>query len=397
MCLMTNLTIEDCLELLTGINAVKGYSFTLENEDYNILTSVARQVFKGTALTDRQFDMLVKKLEKYTLQFEQNGIDINGIITNMILRTPFRTVDRTQTVYIEDGLIVAQFPFNKKLISKIQTLRDEATGQVTNNKNKWKFELSERNIFVVGSTLTNFNVTQEFKELFDIISKYKYEEFVPGIYNINNSLVLKNMHPDAERNIIKACGPLQHNILKYIDRAKQFGIEHIDYELNEDTIETKLVKRKGTQVHISDNYSLNEVTDALDKLDRYPLVVIVDAEKLSDVFNCYAALSGTVSIDEQTVMFRVPNTTDQGIEFNQWVKQTNLNNWIDTNTKVVYISDSKVPKVVVNNINPGCILNFSSTLFTYGRGLGAWITQNSDLRIDYGIRPLVMNGVEIIE
>jgi hypothetical protein len=152
MCLMTNLTIEDCLELLTGINAVKGYSFTLENEDYNILTSVARQVFKGTALTDRQFDMLVKKLEKYTLQFEQNGIDINGIITNMILRTPFRTVDRTQTVYIEDGLIVAQFPFNKKLISKIQTLRDEATGQVTNNKNKWKFELSERNIFVVGST-----------------------------------------------------------------------------------------------------------------------------------------------------------------------------------------------------------------------------------------------------
>jgi hypothetical protein len=393
---MMNLTIEDCLELLTGINSIDGYSFTLEKEDYNILTSVSRQVFKGTALTDRQFDMLVKKFDKYTLQFEKNGIDINGIIENKILRTPFRTVDRTQRVFIEDGLIVAQFPFNKKLISKIQVLRTEATGQVTNNKNRWKFELSERNVFVVGTTLVNFEFTQDFKDLFDIISQYKYDEVVPGIYNVNNSLVLKNLHPVAEKNIIETCGPLEDNILKYIDRAKQYGIEHIDYELNEDTFETKLVKRKGTQVHVSSDYELEKVTAGLDKLDRYPLVVIVDEEKLSDVYYCYDAISNIVSNKHQSVMFRAPNDEVPQVQFNQWVKDKKLNNWLDKTTKVVYISSNKVPKVVMNNINPSCVLNFSSKLFSYG-GQGSWIAENSDLRIDYGIKPLVMRGVEIIE
>ena len=393
---MMNLTIEDCLELLTGINSIDGYSFTLEKEDYNILTSVSRQVFKGTALTDRQFDMLVKKFDKYILQFEKNGIDINEIIENKILRTPFRTVDRTQRVFIEDGLIVAQFPFNKKLISKIQVLRTEATGQVTNNKNRWKFELSERNVFVVGTTLVNFEFTQDFKDLFDVISQYKYDEVVPGIYNVNNSLVLKNLHPAAEKNIVEACGPLENNILKYIDRAKQYGIEHIDYELNEDTFETKLVKRKGTQVHVSSDYELKQVTAGLDKLDRYPLVVIVDEEKLSDVYDCYDAISNIVSNNYQSVMFRAPNDEVTQVQFNQWVKDKKLNNWLDSTTKVVYISSNKVPKVVMNNINPSCVLNFSSKLFSYG-GQGSWIAENSDLRIDYGIKPLVMRGVEIIE
>lgn len=392
-----NLTIEDCLELLTGINAIEGYTFNLEKSDYNILTSVARQVFKGTALTDRQFDMLVKKFETYTLQFEKNGIDINGIIENKILRTPFRTVDRTQQVYIDDGLIVVQFPFNKKLISKIQILRTEATGQVSNNKNKWKFELSERNIFVIGNTVSQFKFSDDFVELFEKISKFKYDEVVPGIYNVNGSLVLKNLHPDAQQNAINACGPLNENILKYIDRAKQFGIEHIDYELNEQTLETKLAGRSYNSVNISnDNTSLDQLIDALCVLDRFPLLVVVDNERLSDIYNFYNATSGKIKTNKQTVMFRLSNDTPEETQFNQWVKENNLNNWLDNTTQIVYISSNKITKVVANNFNPSCVLNFSPKTIAYGN-IGSWITSASDLKIDYGLKPLVSKGTEIIK
>jgi hypothetical protein len=392
-----NLTIEDCLELLTGINAVEGYTFDLEKSDYNILTSVARQVFKGTALTDRQFDMLVKKFETYTLQFEKNGIDINGIIEQKVLRTPFRTVDRTQQVYIEDSLIVVQFPFNKKLISKIQILRNEATGQVTNNKNKWKFELSEQNIFLVGNTVSHFKFSENFVELFEKISKFKYDETVPGIYNVDGSLVLKNLHPDAEQNAINACGTLDENILKYVDRAKQFGIEHIDYELNEQTLETKLAGRSHNTVNVSnDSISLGQLIDALCVLDRFPLLVVVDQEKLNDIYNFYSATTGKIKTSEQTVMFRLSNDTTQETQFNHWVKQNNLNNWLDNNTKIVYISANKVTKVVANNFSPSCVLNFSPKTLAYGN-IGSWISAVSDLKIDYGLKPLVSKGTEIIE
>lgn len=394
---MINLTIEDCLELLTGINAIEGYNFNLEKSDYNILTSVARQVFKGTALTDRQFDMLVKKFETYTLQFEQHGIDINGIIENKILRTPFRTVDRTQQVYIEDNLIVVQFPFNKKLISKIQILRTDATGQVTNNKNKWKFELSERNVFVVGNTVSQFKFSEDFNSLFEKISKFEYAETVPGIYNIDGSLVLKNLHPDAEQNAINACGPLDDNILKYIDRAKQFGIEHIDYQLNEQTLETRLAGRSHDKVNISnDTVSLDQLIDALCVLDRFPLLVVVDQEKLNDIYNFYNATKGKIKTENQTVMFRVDNSTSEETQFNQWVKQNNLNNWLDNTTKVVYISSNKVTKVVANNFDPDCVLNFSPKTLAYGN-VGSWLAAISDLKIDYGLKPLVTKGTEIIK
>ena len=52
-------TIEDCLELLTGLKSQA--TFQIESSDVNFLQSIARQVFKGTALTDRQYDAVKEK------------------------------------------------------------------------------------------------------------------------------------------------------------------------------------------------------------------------------------------------------------------------------------------------------------------------------------------------
>lgn len=394
---MSNFTLEDCLELLTGLNALDGYKFELQKEDYNILTSVARQVFKGVALTDRQFDMLVRKFEKYTTQFEQNGIDITSIIKKKILRHPFREVDRTQRVFIENGLIVAQFPFNKKLISKIEKFRADASGQVTNNKNKWKFELSERNVKVVGDTLAKFEFSKDFQDLYDIVKEYRYEDYVPGIYKSGSYFYLKNLHPEALENAEKECGRFETNLIKYVDRRKQYGIVHCDVESESKTLVEKIAFRKGTDLHISDRiHSLDDTVNAINELDRYPVVVVVDEDKVDSIYNIHNSISRHVSQEEQAVMFRLSNETDSDRYFNNWVKENNLNNWLDKSTKVVYISSNKVPKIVMNNCEPQCVLSIASGVRSYGVK-HMWINNITDLKLSYAVTPLDKKNLEVIE
>ena len=57
-----NYTIEDSLELLVGLK--KTVSFELEKSDITFLSSIARQTFKGGALTDRQCNVVKETLLK---------------------------------------------------------------------------------------------------------------------------------------------------------------------------------------------------------------------------------------------------------------------------------------------------------------------------------------------
>ena len=380
---MSNFTIEDCLELLTGLNKLNNYTFELKKEDYNILTSVSRQVFKGTALTDRQFEMLVRKFDGYKEQFEKHNIDIDTIISKKILRYPFRQVDRSQKIFIDGKYIVAQFPFNKKLISAIQDLRTYTTGQTTNDKNKWLFELSEKNIKVVGDVLQKFEFSEEFQTLYNTISSYIMEDWVPGIYRTE----LKNLHPKALENAKKSCGEFSSNVIKYIDRRKQFGIEHIDVEYEIQTLADKIAFRKTPLLYIKDHLSLETVIEAINTLDRYPLLVVVDEEKYDTIYDIDKVLDQYTVKQQRSVMFRIPNDSVDTSKFNQWIRNNKLNNWVDNRTKIVYISSIKIPKPVLMNFKPQCILNLSKNLRSYGSGF-SWFNTATDLRIDYGHSPM---------
>ena len=84
--LRTN-TIEDCLEMLAGFRK-ESESFSLMKEDYTIMHSIARQCFKGTALTDRQYALMQTKLLAYKDQFDKADIPLEIWIKN--LRHPLR-------------------------------------------------------------------------------------------------------------------------------------------------------------------------------------------------------------------------------------------------------------------------------------------------------------------
>ena len=69
---MNTKTIEDCLELLVGFQTAPKGMFTIKKEDYNILTSIGRQVVRGIGLTDRQHELLKTKLLSYSDMYEDD-------------------------------------------------------------------------------------------------------------------------------------------------------------------------------------------------------------------------------------------------------------------------------------------------------------------------------------
>jgi hypothetical protein len=91
---MNTETIEDCLELLVGLQNAPDGQFTVKTEDYNILTSIGRQVVRGIGLTDRQHELVKTKLLTYSDMFEH---DLSKSLNS--LRIPVRHLNSCK-IYI---------------------------------------------------------------------------------------------------------------------------------------------------------------------------------------------------------------------------------------------------------------------------------------------------------
>src|SRR5210317_1214184 len=86
-------TIEDLLEAAAGMS--QHFKIQLESTDITIMHSIARQVFKGTALTDRQFTLMQEKLSRYKDQFKES-CDFDSAVKS--LRQPLREIDRNKYI-----------------------------------------------------------------------------------------------------------------------------------------------------------------------------------------------------------------------------------------------------------------------------------------------------------
>ena len=142
----TLLNIEDCLEAAAGLHHTN--LVTIDNSDKTIMHSIARQVFKGTALTDKQFALMQEKLTKYKDQFENLDCDFEFIITQ--LRQPLRQIDRSKYIKVIDDEIKVRFPFKKSLIICVNAISNHATFyRHDKGSHSHYFTFNDRNIDLV--------------------------------------------------------------------------------------------------------------------------------------------------------------------------------------------------------------------------------------------------------
>jgi hypothetical protein len=355
-------TIEDLLEILAGLKYQS--KIAIDPSDATIMHSIARQSFKGTALTDRQYALMQEKLQKYKEQFTALEYDFDRAIQS--LRQPLRHIDRSKYIKIVEHRemmgqevyesykqnwkwIEVRFPFAKKLIMKINAISSIKDYYHNKGSHKHFFKLNEKNtINVIEAFSENeFDVDKELLEFYYKIKKIQEAklEYVPCVHNLQTY----NLDPRVQKIIAEEIGELDKNsLIKFVDRKRRYGISEFD-ELSFLTgdLAQKIALRPDRDIHMKPSeHRIDQILEALESLDRYPILFVL-SEKQADnqlhtIFNFY---KNFLPAEQQSVLFRLDS--DQNNEFNQMVKEYNLNNWVDKNTKIVYINNSKLPKVLM--------------------------------------------------
>jgi hypothetical protein len=356
---MTEKTIESYLELLTGLAG--NNTFTMQSSDRTILNSIARQVHKGVGLTDRQYEVVKEKLLSYADQFIALEYPIHDAVKNT--RIPIRQIDRARwirTAIIKDQLYIGvRFTFNKRLISALEALYNiEEKGLYDKVEKIHYFIFNEINLHKVISELKekSFEIDSELQERYNLLEMMHNNKnnYIPGIYGLK----LQNLHAKAIDYMISSIGePDIDNLAIYKDRDQLFGIKHFDTDdLNNSinkltTLSQKIVKR--TRPHIlvnSSEYTFDRLAESMLELNRYPLLIVLnDDTDFSSLQTVHYSFRNIFSNDDFCTLYRKENDIAENIEFNQYIKDNNLNNPLAINSKIVYTSINKMSKTLLKS------------------------------------------------
>lgn len=346
-------TIEDLLEVLAGLRASP--KIQIEPSDATIMYSIARQVFRGIALTDRQHVLMKEKLEKYKDQFTALEYEFDVAINN--LRQPIREIDRSKTITMsslpeevkgdnEGKVIKVRFPFKKSLIMLIEEAKPSDGYYHNKGAHEHFFLYNEVNVKNLLDRLIDkeFEIDEEIKQVYFKIKEIENvpENYLSGISN--NTLV--NVKPELKQIIQKEIGLLDESTkLKYIDRKFRYGFDLYEDKEPRSLIEQIAYRKRRSYQSVPSKESTNALFDALWNLDRFPLVVVLERKSAEQqLYECVNFFRDILPSSCQSVLFRNDGADDG---FNNLVKDRKLNNWVDNGTKIVYISIDKLPKVLL--------------------------------------------------
>ena len=369
--------IEDLLEALVGLTVLPGKHwkdkcFQLHVDNSKVLNSIGHQVFKGSALTQKQH-ALVKKLllEYYTEPFTEQGIDITKHVDQ--IREPYRNVDKSHWVKFtptSNGTFVSiRFPFSNQVIEHLNDLKnnDLSKDEYFYEKHTHNFLATEQNVYKVVT------IANKFKEQFDVDTDVQlyYNELVeftmnkdkiiPGIYENE----FKNMSSSLAEKLSARYNNPNESLLELWDRRYLYGLHRFpDFTFPQDltTLTHKLLDRKNSSVFIrSTEWTLNQVLESLNELNRFPCIMLIDPDVASDHLSMiYNACNGFLANEEISVMFRLDNKTNG--EFNQFIRDKGLNNNISSKTRLVVANRKKITKPIIkSNWEPVCVLSLGDS------------------------------------
>jgi hypothetical protein len=349
----------------------------------SIYFSIYSQVSRGIGLTDRQYALVAKKVKEYV-----------NISDDVSTRIPLREIDRSKYVKVveresnSDELLLPfnrkknnpwikiRFPFAKKdivLIEELKLLCD--TYYHARGSHEHYFSFTPRNSYHIYDKLCNrnFDIDNQIKEFYDKSSLVIHNrlQYVPHL----KANTLKNVN----NSIVKELELASTDIYYIQDKSIRYGFEIIDPK-NDHTLASELSIRNEPEILAPPSkYSLNEIANAFLHLDRFPLIVLVDENDMySQLLQIYSAFNGFIPNEEQSVMFRSDSKDLNNRDLNQFIKDKQLNNWVDKHTKIVYIKKNKLPKVLLaSNFVPCTALSIRSD--RSNNLVSDWVKFNCDL------------------
>jgi hypothetical protein len=358
------ITVEDTIEVLAGLTP-RAVNIRLDIADIKIITSIGRQLLKKVALTDRQLDLSLKKIEKYRLGLENCGIAVDQVLALKTLRWPIRELDRTQMIYLDvdtvtnKPVIRVKYVFSKKFAEIWANTEEHLTAYSQFDKNIKQTTYTEKNLYAIVKALSplGFDVALDVQEICEKIEEIleNPENFIPYLDLENECVIIKNANTRCRDFLENKFQVIDNtNLLQFVDNAKHAGITLKSQNLVKKIAEispNEMLKNictdTATRFRINpDHASADDIVSIVNTLDQWPLVVVVEenSEVLATIKTLTAAFSNVVPKDSINVFFRLKNEQKECNEFNQYVRDNHLNNYIDSNTKVVFISRARIPK-----------------------------------------------------
>ena len=351
--------IEDVIEKVTNTGQ---YIFDVPNvnidwapTDYNFLISISDQLYyQNNALTEKQAILLMKIFDRTKDKIRPWIPDIDAVLNKPVWRKPFRVLPTVRAITVVDHTIFVEFPYNTDIVSTFRsrnaTMHELHKGSWNADEKKWAFILTEKTIAWLGDYLLplEFKADDRFLELYCEITQIRndMEEHLPLLTATADGYMLKNAHQTVPELTTTS---LTEALLK----ARMYGITAWDNTIDEqiDKESIGLVTR-ALIMHNPNDPALwlnseavpaSEFAELLTYSDRI-LVIVPGGSELENIKTwSKVARSAGITAEQMSVMFRLPN---EQADFNQHVRENNLNNPIEDHTRVVFVS-TKITKPLV--------------------------------------------------
>jgi len=334
---------------------------TVAPQDAVFFESVALQISNGNALTEKQ-GILALKLIKNNIDILIPTVfpDVVKDLENPQWKMKFRVLPTVKKVSITNKAIGVEFPFDQYIVDLFRkrnsTVHDLHKGTWDADRKQWIFGLTETNIAYVGDLLLNkgFNIDDEFLTQYAAVLDVRenIEKHLPILVKKDSTYSLDNVHSKVPQIDTT-------QLLDALFAARDYGITVWDDVVEKDIDNTinpitkKILSNKELWID-SKTTSIGVFKELIDH--GGPALIIIPGGNEAALVRDWTEFAIGLGIDRNdiSVMFRLPNDR---ADFNQYVRDMNLNNPVGSNTKIVFVSTKITKPLIKSGIAFNTVIN----------------------------------------
>lgn len=339
-------------------------------KDKKILKSMSRLIRTTEYITESQANLIVKVLKENLETLNFVGTDLIPSLKLPTWSRKFKTSEKIRNISIKitnDNVAVIEIEasYSKELKKTITALQKSVEGDMsfTNNKIYWIL-LTEKNLVKVVDALKKYNF-QKSTEICEIYEKIKAIDPIA----IMNNLDFQNNENEKMKEMLQADIGFENisSALLLHDRniAFQYLYDKEIPNIDENSLLYKIATRKNPKIFVnSQNHSLKDLAVCLRKLNRLPVLLILDEYNPKNCIEIIKNLKSTLDdlnfYDNVGVYFRFDNT-GEGVVFNKLIAEYNFNKNLDPDNKIAILSNGKIPKFFIKtNWHPKAVISFTN-------------------------------------
>ena len=336
-------TIEDLI--LHIYDPMNGFDRkALPARDRSILFSMASQLKKPLALTEKQATLAVKIINENKHLYERID-NLQRLLEYPLHKYPFRAIDSVRKIFLlNNNSIAVKFPFDNGLNKLLDKIPGRKQYNVEHRCHVYK--LNEDNLYLIVKTFKNYNfvidvlLEQWYSQIVEI--KENPTSYVPSV-EVNTSVELLNCSTCIQEHFDKNKTGVLAEDLFLAKSMKLFFTEKVHdiiQTLEVSDITKKYLSKDNHAISVS-KHCKNDIAMMLQDLKAYPILMLTEDDDNEFISWIASFIQYGIKTSEMSVLFR----SDKNVSFNEYIKTQQLNNLVDENTKIVFIKN-KMPKIL---------------------------------------------------